>query len=352
MSEQNALAEESKFFTCECGGKVSVNALQCPHCGDPEAVNKAYMRGDIVKPKPKTEAKPKTETKPAIAAKQKTPSVFKGVIRWFVVFPGVLFFALVLLSVVSDEARTSGAGVVVVLSVILFALYWMFWEMGKKPYSSEKDNKQRNIVFAITAAIFFAIIGSSLSPARELTPEQIAQKEERAEKRKEERAERERVAAAEAKEEERKKAAQKKEQERKEAARKKEEERKARVKAMFQDLGYARITGGRRIFRIKTFTFMPEASPQDIMAHGRKETARQSGVIQLFYYPKGTSSIPHYELSAAQDRGIDAVHRIIRYSGAKWHYVFMQSANGNKTLFDCVKYPEGDPAGVLCPGQL
>ena len=35
---------DGKFFTCECGGKVSVNAKACPHCGDVKALENANKR--------------------------------------------------------------------------------------------------------------------------------------------------------------------------------------------------------------------------------------------------------------------------------------------------------------------
>ena len=35
---------DGKFFTCECGGKVSVNAKACPHCGDVKALETAHKR--------------------------------------------------------------------------------------------------------------------------------------------------------------------------------------------------------------------------------------------------------------------------------------------------------------------
>ncbi len=131
---------------------------------------------------------------------------------------------------------------------------------------------------------------------------------------------------------------------------------KTQAQAVFEELGYARIANNRGgVLRIKTFTFSAQATPQDIRAHGSRETVTQPGFTQVFYYPQGTPSIPHYELSAVQGDGIDAVHNVIRYhlsNGAKWHYVFMHGIGGSKRLFDCVKYPEGDPAGVLCPGQL
>lgn len=366
MSGQTS-AEDAKFFTCECGGKVSVNARQCPHCGDPDAVNKAYMRGDIVKPESQT--KQKQPPKPSFIKR-----AIKGIIRWLVVFPAVLMFALALLvhSFNPSGAAESGGVIIIILTSILsLALYYLFWRMGKKPDSAE-GNKRRDKKFATVAAAFFVpvLVGMYLTATHELTPEQVARMEAKEQKRQEEKAardaERERIAAAE--EEKRKEErAKRKEAERErmriasakekeEAAREAEEEKKARMRAAFRGLGYAKISNNRGgVFRIKTYTFPPQATPQDIRAHGSRETVTQPGFTQVFYYPQGTPSIPHYELSAVQDDGIDAVHSIIRYrlsKGAKWHYVFMHSANGNKRLFDCVKHPGGDPNGVLCPGQL
>ena len=40
----NIFTPDGKFFTCECGGKVSVNAQACPHCGDVKALETAHER--------------------------------------------------------------------------------------------------------------------------------------------------------------------------------------------------------------------------------------------------------------------------------------------------------------------
>ena len=40
----NIFTPDGKFFTCECGGKVSVNAKSCPHCGDVKALETAHER--------------------------------------------------------------------------------------------------------------------------------------------------------------------------------------------------------------------------------------------------------------------------------------------------------------------
>lgn len=355
MSEQNTSAEDAKFFTCGCGGKVSVDARQCPHCGDPDAVNKAYMRGDIVKPENKTKAK----TPPSFLK-----GAFKGVVRWLVVFPSMLAFAIIMLFLsFIPSLAAEGEGVVVIMIwglILSLALYYLFWQMGKKP-DNEQGNKRRDKRFATVAAVFsvLVLIGMYLNATRELTPEEVAQVEAKQEERKKEEAEEE--AKRKAEREERKEA--ERERMRAEAAKAEEEKRKeaeqdkkAKVAAGFEQLGYARIRnnlGG--VFRIYTFTFSPQATPQDIRAHGGKQSVSQPGFTQVFYYPRGTSSIPHYELSAVQEDGIDAVHNAIRRKldkGAKWHYVFMHGAGGSRNLYDCVKYPEGDPAGVLCPGQL
>lgn len=192
--------EDRKFFFCECGGKVSIDAKTCPHCGDAKTKEKAKKR--------------EYENAPAGAK----------------VFANFATAALVF--------------------AVIAGIYWLF-----------SDNGEGDAVAKIESSGYFRMSNDA---------------------------------------------------------------------------------GG--VVRILTFKFRPGTSSADIRSHGAQQWVDQPGFTQAFYYPLNSPNVPEHELSAVQDRGIDAGHRIIRYAD-DWHYAFLHGLGDGKVFYDCTADPKGD----LCP---
>lgn len=115
----------------------------------------------------------------------------------------------------------------------------------------------------------------------------------------------------------------------------------AKVAAPTSDqAGYFRDDSGNRI---KTFMLKPGATPEQVLAHARRETKTPGRIFAAYYYEPG-SRVPAVGVTLAADHmtATDVIHEAPRLDA--WRFVYMMPLIGAETFVDC----EANPTDDLC----
>ena len=151
--KSQVFTDDGKFFFCECGAKVSVDAISCPSCGDTKTKEKAIQRQAVDYDYENKERKGNGEE-------------FDWKYIWFIVVGIPLFIILVLLNPNSGDKSKPPYACQFSDGAVLYGIRSSVKERLNNPGSfefirSEKIDKGRYRVFFRGENAFGAIISKS-----------------------------------------------------------------------------------------------------------------------------------------------------------------------------------------------